>query len=266
MTLSGGTLGDSTTMVDGGIDAVAVPLLTGVEGDDGAQPGEGAAEAAARYGIDLAEIADRVGLTGTAGESYVLQLPRAVGSAVSLPWAGLPPRIVLLGVGQNTGPDLRRAGAALARATRGLSRVLTTAGAQPRQSASQAAEAARAFVEGYLLAAYTPPTAAATKPKRAAELVLLGRDGTRASAAVSAARVAAHATWLVRDLATTPSSTKTPAWFAEQAKRLAGRAELAVQVRGPRELAAEGFGGILAVGSGSASTPRLVTVTYAPAG
>ncbi|ROS23090.1 leucyl aminopeptidase [Cellulomonas sp. PhB150] len=266
VTLSGGTLDDSTELTDGTLDAVAIPLLPGVEGDHGAQPGEGAAQAAVRYGIDLAEIADRIGLTGAAGESYVLQLPRAVGSAVSLPWAALPARIVLLGVGQHTPTDLRRAGAALARATRGLTRVLTTAGVQPRQSASQSAEAARAFVEGYLLAAYAPPTAASTKPKDAAELVLLGRDGTRASAAVAAARTSAHATWLVRDLATTPSSTKTPAWFTEQAKRLAGRADLAVQVRGPRELTAQGFGGILAVGAGSASTPRLVTVTYAPVG
>ncbi|MEN0129984.1 MAG: M17 family metallopeptidase [Brevundimonas sp.] len=262
--LDGGPLG-SETLADG-IDAVAVALTPGVEGDHGAQPGEGAAEAAALYGIDLAEIADRAGLTGAAGESYVLQLPRAVGSAVQLPWAGLPPRIVLLGVGARTHTHLRRAGAALARAARGLDRVATTAGVQPRQSASQVAESARAFVEGYLLAAYAPPTAAATSPKSAAELLLLGRDGSRASAAVAAARTAAAATWLVRDLANTPASTKTPAWLADEASRLARDAGLTVTVQGPRELEALGFGGLLAVGSGSASPPRLVTVAYRPAG
>jgi leucyl aminopeptidase len=260
--LDGGSLGSETLV---GVDAVAIPLVTGVEGDDGAQPGEGAAEAAALYGIDLAEVADRVGLTGAAGESYVLQLPRAVGSAVQLPWEALPPRIILLGLGTHTATHLRRAGAALARATRGLERVATTAGVQRRQSASQVAEAARAFVEGYLLAAYAPPTAAATTPSRSADLVLLGRDGTRASAAVIAARTSAAATWLVRDLATTPASTKTPAWLADEATRLARGAGLTVEVLGPRELEAQGFGGILAVGAGSASSPRLVTVTYVPA-
>ncbi|MDM7830815.1 leucyl aminopeptidase family protein [Cellulomonas edaphi] len=264
--LGDGALADGTTLADGSIDAVAIPLLTGVEGDVGAQPGEGAAAAAALYGIDLAEIADRTQLTGAAGESYVLQLPRAVGSAVALPWTGLPLRIILIGLGAHSGTDLRRAGAALARASAGLGRVLTTAGVQPGWSASQVAEAARAFVEGYLLAAYAPPTAAAAKPEQPAELVLLGRDGTRVSAAVDAARTAARATWLVRDLAITPSSTKTPAWFADQAKRLASRGGLEARVLGPRELAAQGFGGILAVGSASTSPPRLVAVTYTPAG
>jgi leucyl aminopeptidase len=76
----------------------------------------------------------------------------------------------------------------------------------------------------------------------------------------------ATATWLVRDLANTPSSTKDPAWVADRASELARAAGLRVEVLGPRELEAQGFGGILAVGAGSASPPRLVTVSYDPAG
>jgi len=260
----------TTTLADvltgSGADAVAVPLLPAVEGDTGAQPGEGTAQVAALYGIDLAEIADRTGQAGVAGEAYVLHLPRPVGTAVTLPWTELPPRIVLVGVGTQDATDLRRAGAALARATRGLDRVLTTVGAQARQTASQVAETARALTEGYLLAAYSPPTAGAVQPKDVGTLVLLGRDGTRVAAAVDAARSAASATWLVRDLASTPSNIKNPAWFADQAKRLATRAGLATTVRSTRELTAEGFGGILAVGAASASPPRLVTVSYVPEG
>ena len=100
----------------------------------------------------------------------------------------------------------------------------------------------------------------------AAELVLLGRDGDAVAAAVTAARTGASATWLVRDLANTPSNVKDPAWMADRARRLGSAAGLEVEVLGPRELAAGGFGGILAVGSGSASTPRLVRVSYTPAG
>ncbi|WP_315095154.1 M17 family metallopeptidase, partial [uncultured Cellulomonas sp.] len=149
---------------------------------------------------------------------------------------------------------------------RGLRTVVTTLGAEANQDDSAAATAARAVAEGYLLAAYAPPRASAkdAPTREVADLVLLGRDGMRPAAAVAEGRTAATATWLVRDLATTPASTKTPAWLADQAKRLATKAGLEVVVRGPRELAAEGFGGILAVGAGSASPPRLVTVTYSP--
>ncbi|KRD42856.1 leucyl aminopeptidase [Cellulomonas sp. Root930] len=266
VTVDGGSIATTTLLTDGSTDAVAVPVAPARAGDDALRPLQGTAEAAARYGVDLAEIGERARLTGAAGDIYVLQLPRPVGSSVTLPWSGLPPRLVLVGVGSGRPVDLRRAGAALARSTRGLRRVVTTLGAEAAQDDSTAATAARAVAEGYLLAAYVPPTAATSgSPARgAAELVLLGRDGMRPTAAVAEGHTAAAATWLVRDLATTPASTKTPAWLADQAKHLATKAGLEVTVRSPRELAAEGFGGILAVGAGSASPPRLVTVSYTP--
>lgn len=264
VTLAGGTVGTSTLLTDGSTDAVAIPVSPARAGDDALVPGEGTAAAAARYGIDLAEIGERARLAGNPGDVYVLQLPRPVGSSVVLPWADLPPRLVLVGVGAGRPDDLRRAGAALARATRGLGRVVTTVGAEAQQTASQAASAARAVAEGYLLAAYAPLRfSAQDESKEPGELVLLGRDGTRAAAAVGAARTAATATWLARDLATTPSNMKNPEWMAEQARRLGTAAGLDVVIRGPRELGE--FGGILAVGSGSASPPRLVTVGYTPA-
>ncbi len=266
VTVDGGGIATTTLLTDGSTDAVAVPVAPARTGDDALRPLEGTAEAAARYGVDLAEIGERARLTGAAGEVYVLQLPRPVGSSVTLPWSGLPPRLLLVGVGAGRPEDLRRAGAALARSSRGLRRVVTTLGAGAHLDDSAAAAAARAVTEGYLLAAYSPPSAATSGegPRDAGELVLLGRDGTRQAAAVEEGRTAATATWLVRDLATTPSSTKTPAWLADQAKRLATKAGLEVTVRGTRELTAEGFGGILAVGAGSASPPRLVTVSYRP--
>ncbi len=265
--LHGATVVDSPLLEDGSVDAVAVQVAPARDGDDELEPRTGTPQAAARYGIDLAELAERAGLTGAAGEAFTVHLPQPVGSSVVLPWAGLPPRIVLVGVGDESPTALRRAGAALARAVRGLRRVAATVGAQTHHDASAAAEAARAVVEGYLLAAYsTPRTGTAPDPEPAAELVLLGRDGTRVAAAVDAARVAASATWLVRDLTNTPSNVKDPAWMADRARRLATRAGLDVEVLGPRELAAGGFGGILAVGAGSASSPRLVRVTYAPPG
>ena len=266
VSLHGASVVDSPLLTDGSVDAVAVQVAPPRDGDDALQPRSGTPQAAARYGIDLSELAERAGLTGAAGEAFTVHLPLPVGSAVELPWAGLPPRLVLVGVGDESPTALRRAGAALARATRGLGRVAATVGAQTHHDESAAARAARAVVEGYLLAAYTPPRVTA-KPdgKAPAELVLLGRDGAAVSAAVATARAGAAATWLVRDLANTPSNVKDPAWLADLARRLGAKAGLDVEVLGPRELAAGGFGGLLAVGAGSASTPRMVRLTYTPA-
>jgi leucyl aminopeptidase len=255
------------------VDALAVPVAPAVGGESDLQPRAGTADAAARYGIALAELAERAGLTGAPGEAYTFHLPHPVRRqepGEEFGWQGLSPRVVLVGVGAGRPQDLRRSGAALARATRGLRRVVTSV---VSDAGPQAPAAVRAFVEGYLLAAYRPPSRVTeTSPaegdplRPADQLVLLGPDEARVAAAVAQAMASASATWLVRDLANTPSNTKDPAWMAEQAVRLAEQAGLAVDVRGPDELADAGFGGILAVGSGSASTPRLVTVGYTPSG
>jgi len=82
---------------------------------------------------------------------------------------------------------------------------------------------------------------------------------------IDAARAVAEATYLARDLTNTPSDRKSPAWFARQIERAAaGHAGLTVRVRDPRALAAEGFGGILAVGRGSERPPRLVELSWRP--
>lgn len=267
VTSHAGSVADSPLLTDGSVDAVAVQVAPGRAGDDALQPRSGTPQAAARYGIDLAELAERAGLTGAAGEAFTVHLPLPVGSSVEMPWAGLPSRLVLVGVGDESPAALRRAGAALARATRGLRRVAATVGVQSHHDDEAAARAARAVAEGYQLAAYRPERLSATADDKApAELVLLGRSGTAVTDALDVARTAAEATWLVRDLTNTPSHVKDPAWMADRARRLGTRAGLEVQVLGPRELAAGGFGGILAVGSGSASSPRLVRVAYTPSG
>lgn len=241
-----------------GLDALFVPVVPGAddaEESDGVQPRTGATEAAVRYGLDLGDLAERIRADGSAGSAHTIQLPRGAG-ATALPWDGLPPRLVLVGVGSGTPRDLRRAGAAVARASVGLGRVATTV-------ASGDPAGARAFVEGYLLGAYRHPTAATGTPPPgpADELVLLGDYPD-----VDAARHLAAATWTARVLAVTPSSTKTPAWLADQAVAAARSAGLETEVLGPDELVAGGFGGIVAVGAGSAHPPRLVVVRYVPEG
>ncbi|MGK3205503.1 leucyl aminopeptidase family protein [Amycolatopsis sp. MEPSY49] len=82
---------------------------------------------------------------------------------------------------------------------------------------------------------------------------------------VSRASVLAAATALTRDLANTPSNVKTPAWLADTAARVAGP-RVEVSVRDEKWLAAQGFGGVLAVGGGSSRPPRLVEMAYRPSG
>nr|WP_255491878.1 leucyl aminopeptidase family protein [Actinotalea sp. JY-7876] len=253
-----GTVATTTLLLEDDVDALVLPVGPAGESEDGVQPRVGVADATVRYGVDLADLAERAELTGAAGEAHTVHLPRASGAG-TFPWSDLPHRIVLVGTGSGSTRDLRRAGAAVARSTRGLRRVVATLGADG------SAEDVRAVVEGYLLGAYRHPSRATSEPARpAAEaLVLLGRQP---EPAVAAARVSAEATWIARTLTVTPSDTKNPAWLATQVQRLATAPGLSVEVLDEAQLAARGFGGIVAVGSGSASPPRLVTVRYDPDG
>ena len=72
--------------------------------------------------------------------------------------------------------------------------------------------------------------------------------------------------WRARMLATVPSNIKNPQWLAEQAEEVAHEAGLRVDVRDEKALAAEGFGGIVGVGQGSATPPRLIRLDYVPRG
>lgn len=63
---------------------------------------------------------------------------------------------------------------------------------------------------------------------------------------------------LARDLANMPGNRATPAWMARQARSLARRVGAKVRVLGPRELQRLRMGALLAVGQGSANSPRLV--------
>lgn len=204
-----------------------------------------------RYQIDLAAVVTVERVAGRAGE--VVRVP------VQAP-EGQPSKVLLVGVGSGSAQDLRRAGAALARAVRGRAQVVTSLadGLKP--------DAVRALTEGLLLGGYAlPALGVKSRGDNAAvrEVVLTGDVPV---AAVEAGRVHALATIRARDLAAMPSNTKSPAWFVEEAVRVAQTAGLAVRIWDEDDLAADGFGGLLAVGAGSVTPPRLVRLDYEPAG
>ncbi|HEY7718311.1 MAG TPA: leucyl aminopeptidase family protein [Pedococcus sp.] len=169
--------------------------------------------------------------------------------------------LLLVGVGAGTPDDLRRAGAATGRAARGRAHLVScvVAGAEPA--------VVSAFVEGCALGGYTPPRWTAKEPAaagRAVEAVTLA--GVEHDDAARAAARRACATMLARNLGVTPSNVKNPAWMAAQARTLARRHGLAVRVWNDADLRREGFGGLLAVGGGSATPPRLVQLDWEPEG
>ena len=71
---------------------------------------------------------------------------------------------------------------------------------------------------------------------------------------------------LARDLTNTPSVRKSPQWLADAASKVAADVGLGIRVWTDQELASSGFGGLVAVGSGSDRPPRLIELRYAPPG
>lgn len=217
------------------------------------------ASALADLGLDVAQICADAGFAGRAGA--VLAIPLPTGNESRPPALAGARRLILVGIGAGATADLRRAGAGLARAATKVDEVgidLT----------GQHLDGLQAFLTGLLVAAHAPiATGTKDRPAALGRLRLRGvssRAASSVSRVVASALNAARATWLARDLSGAPSLVKNPAWLARTATQLARRAPVEVTVLGPRELAAHGFGGILAVGRASATPPRLVTVEYRP--
>lgn len=259
VTVSPGTIQTCTFLDDQSVDAIAVGVGAPVFGDDELQPRSGTVHASARYRIDLAELAERAHFKAAAGTTHIVDLPRVHrGSGAVLPWQGLPLRIVIVGVGTGSDADLRKAGAALARVSRGLGKVVTTVTGRSDDRGTAH------FVEGYLLSAYQPWSIAGRDPGPAPadELVLLGPN---AQEAVDVATRHSQLTWLSRDLAAVPPNLKTPNWLANQFEKIAASADLTVRRWDGGELEQAGFTTIAAVGRGSQNPPVFLEVSYVPA-
>ncbi|MCL2124338.1 MAG: leucyl aminopeptidase, partial [Desulfovibrionaceae bacterium] len=71
---------------------------------------------------------------------------------------------------------------------------------------------------------------------------------------------------LARDLANTPPNLLSPAALAGRAEELAKRHNMRCEILDKTQIQAQGMGGLLAVGAGSANEPRLVIVEYCPEG
>ncbi|MDP3712056.1 MAG: leucyl aminopeptidase [Mycobacteriales bacterium] len=202
-----------------------------------------------------------LGDSGLADAAGLLAREKAKGDAgeiVSSPVLGDAPleRLLLVGVGDGAPSALRKAGAAVARRSRGAASLTVDL----RGLTGLTDAGLRALAEGALLAAYSFTRKAKAEPRVLSRITLVVARPEALQPAADRAVTTATATAAARDLVNEPSLSKTPDWLAVQAKRLLKG--LTVTVRDEKALAAEGFGGVLAVGQGSSRPPRVIEASY----
>jgi len=258
-------------------------LVTGVfQGPDGPVLTLGTDE------IDLTAALSALGATGKAEE--IAKIPTASlagGPARGVRGDGIPPgevssavppgqqRLatpVIVAVGLGPEPGTADAGPAerqaylerLRRASGAATRDLTSSlpGQAKRIAIALPAgepDEAEAVALGGLLGSYTfrKYRTATSTPGDVEQIVYTAHED-----AAGRARILAGAMALVRDLVNTAPADLVPADLAAVAEQAAAAHGLGIQVLDENELAKEGFGGILAVGKGSAHPPRLVRLEY----
>ena len=245
-------LSDSAPSTVVGADVVAIPVMSGA---DGPVLGPGAAELLDELDEDLFLLLDQAKATGEVGEV----VDRVVLDATGLTNADTV-LVLLVGVGAGEPDDLRRAGAVLARRTRGHRTVATSLAALADDAGL------RALVEGLVLGSYEFHWRSDGPRHQPVERVVLAglTDPKSRRPALDRAMAVAGAGWMSRTLALVPSNEKTPQWMAERAAEVADRAGLRITVRDEDQLAAQGFGGLVGVGQASVNPPRLVQMEYRP--
>ncbi|MFN2388319.1 MAG: leucyl aminopeptidase [Actinomycetota bacterium] len=173
----------------------------------------------------------------------------------------LPARsIVVVGLGAPD-PDptaLRRASGAAARRVAKRSVVASTLHQEPGSE-----DALVASAEGFLLGTYTFTTYKSDPhPSKIQRVLFL--DAAQGS--IERGQILAEGAMLARDLTNEPAFALYPEALAERCRQLADAHELECTVFEEDELARRGFGGLLAVGAGSARRPRLIQLHWAPPG
>lgn len=242
-------------------DLVVIGVTRTKKGDLVAAPG--AEDVAEAYGRRFKPLLSSMGFKADAGE--VLRLP--AGDEIN---AG---QVLAVGLGarDSLSPDKVRRAAGVA--ARNLRNAASVALALPADDAEHVGAVAEGFLSG--LYAYTVYKSG-QDDSQVSEVSLLSDAARRqdAIAALEQARTVGELVRVARDWVNTPPNDLPPEVFADAAreqaeKRRARRGHptgVEVEVLGPEELAELGCGGILGVGQGSARTPRLVKLTWAPPG
>ena len=129
-------------------------------------------------------------------------------------------------------------------------------------------EVIRGAAEGALLGSYSFVKLSMDQPPaRVSSITVVSTSGKpEARRAVEAARTVASAVCLARDWVNEPANVLYPETFAESARGVVKGSRIDVEVLDDKALERGGYGGLVAVGGGSAHGPRLVRYSYAPRG
>ncbi|MPZ62538.1 MAG: leucyl aminopeptidase [Propionibacteriales bacterium] len=173
--------------------------------------------------------------------------------------------VVLVGLGdQDDVPleSLRRGVGSAVRSLAGASSVALTLPADTPERVRAIAEAIG--LGGYAFTRYLSEHQ--TEPVGEA-VILTGLARRRdARSAVEVGTTVAEAVNATRDMVNTPSNDLDPVSMADRIAELAKGGRVRVKVLDDAELERAGYGGILGVGKGSATPPRLVRLSYRPRG
>lgn len=215
----------------------------------------GAEDVAMAYDGSLVELLGTLGMTGAEGEAIKLPAPASTKTGFLL--------AVGLGDAVDDGPydaeALRRAAGVAARALSGTG---TAALALPAPTI----DAVEALALGGVLGAYAFTGYRTSDDGRAplGELVILTdpESRTAAAAAVARAKVVGQELNRARDLVNMPANDLYPESFAATVQSVGQMYGLQVEVLDETALAEGAFGGIIGVGQGSTSPPRLVRIAH----
>ena len=133
---------------------------------------------------------------------------------------------------------------------------------------TSSAEQAFAVAEGAALGAYKFENYKSTKTTSLAkpQSVTVVTSFKLSAAQLERVKIEAMAVNFTRDLVNTPANDLFPASMAKQAQKAVKGLGLEIEILDEKQLAAGGFGGLVAVGSGSSRPPRLVKLSYTPKG
>ena len=235
-------------------------VVIGVARSDGGElvAAPGGEDVASAYGRRFRPLLTSMGFKGDQGE--VLRLPTDDGVKAG--------QLLVVGLGARDALTLETVRRAAGVAARNLGNAASVALALPAVDAAHVG----AVVAGFVSVSYTFTRYKSRADDTAvAEVAVLSEVARQpeAVAALEAARTVGALVDRARDWVNTPPNDLDPTRFADDVVALVEGKEhrrpgLAVEVLGVEELTALGCGGILGVGQGSATPPRLVKVTWEP--
>lgn len=184
-----------------------------------------------------------------------------------------PRRLLLVGLGKResaTAENVRRAAAEAVRRARELQVASLSIGVV-EDLPINAETIGQALAEGLSLGAYRYwkyRTGLTTEQTFAVESATIYADNqyvARIAAGAATGQIVARGVALARDMVNSPGYAMTPARMGEEALDLGARLGLKTTVLDKAQLTEGGFGGILAVGQGSANDSRFIIMEYGQA-